>query len=477
MTHLDAALNRNPPGLLDAPFAAASIGMLALISILAFEQLAVATVMPGVAAALNGGSLYAAAFGAAAAAAIAGMVAAGHWCDRAGPAAPLTAGAAAFALGLVLAGVAPDMALLVVGRALQGGGGGLMSVALYVVVGRHYPSTLHPRIFAAFAGAWVVPAIVGPALAGLIARYLGWRWVFLAAALLTVPALLLLQRGLAGLTQAGSRSEPTGAVAAPSATPSATPARREIVAAIATAISAVLLYAGGQALDLRALLLALVALIGLALFAPRLLPAGSLRAARGLPAVVALRGLVAANFFAAEVFLPLLLTTERGLSPVQAGLVLTVGALGWSAGSWFQGREGRAGDDAACVRRLRTGLAMMGGGTLIVTLALLPALSTAVAVTVAVTGWLIAGIGIGLVYPTLSVLALRFAPPQQQGRASSALQLSDSLFSAVGLAFASALLGAVQPHSPRAAFAAGLALAATLSLVGVAVVSRARRAG
>jgi len=471
MSNLDATLNRNPPGVLHAPFAATSIGMLALISILAFEQLAVATVMPGVAAALNGSSLYAAAFGAAVAAAIAGMVAAGHWCDRAGPSAPLNVGAVAFALGLVVAGIAPNMPLLVLGRALQGGGGGLMSVALYVVVGRHYPSTLHPRIFAAFAGAWVVPAIVGPALAGLIARYLGWRWVFLAAAALTVPALLLLQRGLAGLSQAGSGSASKKADAAPAAPP-ATPARTEIVAAIAAAVSAALLYAGGQALDLRALVLTLLALAGLAVFAPRLLPVGSLRAAPGLPAVVALRGLVAANFFTAEVFLPLLLTTERGLSPVQAGLVLTVGALGWSAGSWYQGREGRARDDVACVRRLRTGLAMLAGGTLVMTLALLPALPIAVAVA----GWLVAGTGIGLVFPTLSVLALRFAPPGQQGRASSALQLSDSLFSAVGLALASALLVAVQPHSPRAAYAAGLALAAALSLAGVLVASRARRA-
>jgi len=466
MTHFDAALDRNPPGVLAAPLAAASIGMLALISILAFEQLAVTTVMPGVAAALGDSSLYAAAFGAAVAAAIAGMVASGHWCDRAGPRAPLTVGSVAFALGLVLAGVAPDMRLLVLGRALQGGGSGLMTVALYVVVGRHYPSALHPRVFAAFAGAWVVPAIVGPALAGLIARHLGWRWVFLAAALLTVPALLLLQRGLAGLAAGGSPA--TRAAAA-----TTMPARREIVAAIATAISAALLYAGGQALDLRALLLGLTALAGLAVFAPRLLPVGSLRAAHGLPAVVALRGLVAANFFAAEVFLPLLLTTERGLSPVQAGLVLTVGALGWSAGSWYQGREGRARDDAACVRRLRIGLAMMASGTLIVTLALWPSLPLALPVI----GWLIAGSGIGLAFPTLSVLALRLAPPQQQGRASSALQLSDSLFSAVGLALASALLGAVQPHSPRAAFVAGLMLAAALSLLGVLVASRARRAG
>ena len=89
ITSPEAPLDRTPPGVLDAPYAAASIGMLALISILAFEQLAVATVMPGVAAALGDSSLYAAAFGAAVAAGIAGMVTAGHWCDRAGPAAPL----------------------------------------------------------------------------------------------------------------------------------------------------------------------------------------------------------------------------------------------------------------------------------------------------------------------------------------------------------------------------------------------------
>ncbi|WP_284617789.1 MFS transporter [Aquabacterium humicola] len=464
LTSRETALPTPPAGVFSPSFAAASIGMLALISILAFEQLAVATVMPGVAAALNDSSLYAAAFGAAVAAGIVGMVAAGHWCDRAGPATPMTAGAALFVLGLVLAGFAPDMRWLVAGRALQGGGGGLMSVALYVVVGRHYPAALHPRIFAAFAGAWVVPAIVGPALAGLIARHLGWRWVFLAAALLTVPAWLLLQRGLAALP------------AAPAARDARAPARREIVAAVGAAVSAALLYAGGQSLAWRTLGLGALALAGLALFAPRLLPAGTLRGAPGLPAVVALRGLVAANFFAAEVFLPLLLSTERGLSAVQAGLVLTLGALGWSAGSWWQGREGRARDDAACVHRLRTGLGMMGGGTLVVVLALLPALPDATAVAVTVAGWVIAGTGIGLSFPTLSVLALRFAPAEAQGRASSALQLADSLFSAVGLAFAGALLAALQPQAPRAAFAAGLALAASLSLVGMGLASRARRA-
>ncbi len=87
------------------------------------------------------------------------------------------------------------------------------------------------------------------------------------------------------------------------------------------------------------LLLALVALIGLALFAP---PAARRHPARkaGPPAGGEAD---AGNFFAAEVFLPLMLTTERDLSPVRSRLVLTLGALGWSAGSRT---DHRARDDA-----------------------------------------------------------------------------------------------------------------------------------
>ena len=47
----------------------------------------------------------------------------------------------------------------------------------------------------------------------------------------------------------------------------------------------------------------------------RLLPAGTLRAERGLPSVIALRGIASAAFFGAEAFIPLLLVTVRGFSP------------------------------------------------------------------------------------------------------------------------------------------------------------------
>ena len=65
----------------------------------------------------------------------------------------------------------------------------------------------------------------------------------------------------------------------------------------------------------------------------RLLPAGSLRAAPGLPSVVALRGLVAAAFATAEVFMPLALTHDHGWTLLQAGWALSTGAVFWSGGS------------------------------------------------------------------------------------------------------------------------------------------------
>ena len=89
------------------------------------------------------------------------------------------------------------MELLVAGRLLQGFGGGATTVALYVVVARLYPPMLHPRVFAWFAAAWVIPSLIGPAGAGAIAQHLGWRWVFLGVALLVVPTTLVLAAGAA----------------------------------------------------------------------------------------------------------------------------------------------------------------------------------------------------------------------------------------------------------------------------------------
>ncbi|WP_174529629.1 MFS transporter, partial [Micromonospora maritima] len=178
---------------------AMTVGIVALVSLLAFEALAVGTAMPTVARSLDGLGLYALAFGGPFASGVVAMVVSGIWCDARGPRPAMWHGVAWFVAGLAVAGAASTMGTLVVGRVVQGFGSGLLSVALYVIVGQAYPEGLRRRIFAAFAAAWVVPSLVGPAVAGLIVEHLGWRWVFLAVPAVAVPAVLLVQPGLRAL--------------------------------------------------------------------------------------------------------------------------------------------------------------------------------------------------------------------------------------------------------------------------------------
>lgn len=304
-------------------------------------------------------------------------------------------GIALLLAGLLCAGAADGIGLLVLGRVLQGLGSGLDIVALYVVVGMRYPDALRPRMFAAFSAAWVLPGLLGPALGGLVVDLFGWRMVFLGL----VPGVLLagvaVTRGLRG-------SAPTSAATA-------------VTAAAAPLHWAVLAAAGVMALHLgrqwrgTGALLAFAAALGLLGFTvPRLLPPGTLRARRGLPTVALLRGLAGAAFFGTEVFLPLTLARERGLSPAFAGLALTVGARGWFAGSWYQGHVATQAPE----RRLRRGLTLLAAGIAFSALVLLPALPAAVAMI----GWTLAGFGMGMAYATLSVLTLARSDASDRGR-------------------------------------------------------------
>ena len=121
--------------ILSSAYAATTIAMLGLIAFVAFEAMAVATVMPTVARDLDGLDLYALAFAAPLASGVVGMVAAGMWSDRTGPVVPLLASMALFSAGLLVCGLAPSMEVLLAGRVLQGLGGGALTVGLYVLVG------------------------------------------------------------------------------------------------------------------------------------------------------------------------------------------------------------------------------------------------------------------------------------------------------------------------------------------------------
>lgn len=420
---------------------ALTTGLVALMSLVALEYMAVAIAMPIVAEDLGGLSLYSLAFSGALATGVIGTVLGGRWGDVRGPLAPLWAGLATFAAGLLIAGTAPSMEVLIGGRLVQGFGGALTGVAIYLVVARVYPEVSHPRIFSLFATAWVVPSMAGPALVGAVAETVGWRWVFLGVPLLMLPAAALLWRGLAGQPITGGRARPAPGLGG------------KLGWAALTAVGAGLVQYGGNG---RYPLLALGLLV-LAVALPRLLPRGTVRAVRGLPSVVAVRGLAAGAFLGGEVLVPLMLIGDRGWSPVTAGLALTGGAVSWSLGSWLQGRKmfSRATNLVAGMSGITAGLVLMG------TIAF-----EGVPAAMALPAWVVAGLGMGLVYPTLSVLTLELSAPGEQGVNSSALQVGEMVVTVVAVAGTGALLLTV-------GYWAAFAAAAVIGLAGLRIARRA----
>ena len=111
--------------------------------------------------------------------------------------------------------------------------------------------------------------------------------------------------------------------------------------AVAAALGVLALHLAGHGTGLRTGLLLVGGLVVVGLAMGALLPRGTARGERGLPAVVAARGVFGAAFACVEMFLPLVLQDESGLSPTVTGLVMMVGALGWTAGSAYSGKHGR----------------------------------------------------------------------------------------------------------------------------------------
>ncbi len=430
-----------------------TVGVVIVVTLVAFEAMAIATAMPSAVRDLDAVAYYSWPFTAFLVASVIGIVLSGDASDRLGAARPLLAGLAVFIAGLLIAGLAPAMAVFVLGRAVQGFGAGVIIVALYVVIAHAYDEAQRPKVFAAVSAAWVLPAVLGPAVSGLLSEHLSWRLVFLGLPPFILLGAVLLTPALRGLAhEAAPRSD----------------ARSRILLAVAVAVGVALLQYSGQ--DLRWLSL-LPAVIGASLLAaalPRLLPHGTLRLRRGLPAVVAFRGLLAGAFFGADAFLPFMLSEVHGFRPSLAGLPLTLAALGWTAGSWWQGRR------VTTQRHLfiRAGFVAVAIAVASLAIVALPGVSGWWAAPV----WIMGGLGMGLAMPTISVLTMQFAPVGEQGFASSALQISDVLAGAVTIGLAGVLMVSVTGGggSLSQAIAVANLLLAAVAVAGAVTAGRAR---
>lgn len=428
--------------------------MTLLVTLVAFENLGVNTAMPRMVADLRGGELYSWPFTVFLVTSLIANVLAGRLCDRRGPAFGLYTGVILFMAGLLVAGLAQSMWMLLIGRALQGLGGGTISIAIYVMIAYVYPERVQPAAFGILSAAWVLPSLVGPAAAGLLTEHASWRWVFLGLVPLALLGALLL---LPAVRTLPARVEQTG------------PVRGGLVpAAIAAALGIAALTWAAEHPSLATILLGLA---GLAMLLPslfRLLPKGTLAARPGLPVTILARGLLAGAYTAIEVYVTLTLTAVHGYSPVLAGLPLTVGALAWSAAAVLPARN----PDVDRLVFVRWGFTLLAAGAL----GMLLVTPTWGWGWISFAAWIVASAGMGLGYSSLSVLTMRYSSLQEQGANAAALQVSERVFSAVLVGLGGVLLALLaSPQRPSIAMAILDVAMAVIAVIGVVLVRPGRR--
>ncbi|GAB2990470.1 MFS transporter [Amycolatopsis acidiphila] len=427
-----------------------TVASLLVVTLIAFENMGVATAMPTLVAALGGQSLYSWPFTAFLVASVVATVLSGRLCDRCGPAFALIAGPAIFLAGLVLCGSARNMAMLLGGRVLQGLGSGTVLVAVSLLIALVYTDRERPVMYAANAAAWILPAVVGPSVAGLVTERFGWRWVFLGLVPLAVLGLVLL------LPVARRLGPPE---------PVERQRRATTVAALAAAVGVAALTWAAQHPSPLALGYGAGGLVALGAALRKLLPPGTVTARPGLPTVVAARALLGGAFAGMEAYLPLTMTEVHGYHPAAAGLPLTVSALGWSAASALQGRHPGWSREAA----LRIGFGLVAGSLVLFAFVSQPWFPGWAAFVACVVG----GAGMGTGYPAITVLLFRFSPVAERGFNTSAMQLGDWVGSALTVGLGGVLLGLLaSARAPSNAVVVLATVLAGLALLGVLITRR-----
>ena len=445
-------LSRSP--LPNRPLAIALVMATVLI---AFETTSLLTALPTISDDLRGDSLYGATLSAYTLATMIGLVVSGAAVDRRGPRAPFLTCVAVFVIGLVMSSLAPSMPLVLVGRVVQGLGGGGLAPISFVVISRVWTSDRQSTLFAAISAGWVLPSLVAPGLAGWVTHHFGWRWVFVG-----IVPLALVVGALGAVTMRHIPAHPAE---------HREPTR--IGAAVALALGIGAFVAGVQSSQpVPAVALVLLGTGAGAYGHSRLMPDGTWRAARGLPAIVVCRTIAMAAFLGADSFIPLAADRIHGSSPTVQGFVIIGAALSWSLGSAIQSRR----RDLDVRRAVRSGFALVVLGVI----AVMPTLNGDWSLVATFGAWCIAGLGMGLLFVPTSVSAMAYAEPGSEGRVGSQINLADS----IGFAVMGGLGGATVAVSDRTswplthALFTNFAAAAVLAVAGAVIAGRvvARRA-
>src|SRR4051794_29821356 len=199
----------------------------------------------------------------------------------------------------------------------------------------------------------------------------------------------------------------------------------------------------------------------------RLIPAGPAGFAPGIPAAIALRGLVTFAFFGTDAYVSLTLTSLRGASVTLAGIALTAATISWTTGAWIQAR-GVARNGPRTMVRIGTLVIALGTAGMILTA------RVSVPIVVAVIAWALGGLGMGLAYAPLSLIVLGEAPVGGEGGATASLQLCDTLGVALGTGASGAIVAAGAALHWSGASALSIAFAVSTAVALIASVAAVR---
>lgn len=400
-----------------------TIGIILTITAVAFEGLAVTTVAPLLASELNGMELYGWVFSAYLLAQLIGTILAGQYVDQHGPTLPFIIALLLFGLGLFGATVASNMFIMIVARALQGLGAGALINCIYTSITIRYPDSLRAQILAAFSSAYVLPALIGPYIAGVIAEHLSWRFVFggiipilLVSAILTIPTFkkIISKRN--------------------------TERKSQFLSPIVLTISTGMLITGlGWLPKMSGVVLSIIGSVILFFPLRSLLPPGTFISRSGLPAIIASRGLFMACYWGTQTYIVLMLTSVKGFAVDIAGLVVASASVSWSLAAWLQAKFDKKDHGQGRRKRVIVGVGLMVLGIS----AVMPIVwisSTTTSIIIAVTSQIVMGFGIGLANPTSSAIAFEFASSGAEGKISADLQIADTFTPAVGIGIGGALI-------------------------------------
>ncbi len=346
--------------------------------------------------------------------------------EFAGPKGSYALAALLFAAGAAMCAWAGTMPMMLIGRLVQGIGGGFLFALTYAMIRLVFDERLWPRAMALVSGMWGVATLVGPAVGGAFAQWGAWRGAFWSVALLALLFALLASLVLPGRDRQASAS---GKAAIP------------LAQLVLLALAVIAISAGSTSAELARNALGIVAALVLAMLLvavearsrQKLLPAGAFRFRSTIAMLYATMSLLILTVTGGEIFVPLFLQTLHRQSPLAAGYLAALVAAGWTVGSIASsGTAGRTVERAIMAGPL-LGLAGMAGLAMFI-----PGNSTG-------TWWALApiclalamiGVGVGLAWPHLLTRVLKAVEPHERALAGASITTVQLCATAAGAALA-----------------------------------------